>query len=285
MSDRIEMPSDFSIQIAAVEEPCPAHSHDFLELAYIRRGWTQHSLEGQSRTLTEGDFILVDFDEVHSYDVVGGGLEAVNCMFRPAAVDSALGHCRSFSELLDSCLIGVGYACGGMAGREKIFRDETGRVRDILGRLLEESSRQEIGYYPVVRALLVELIIQTVRLVRDRRQSPGQLSIAWILDEVSRDPAADHRLTRYASRFGMRPEALSRLFRQQAGLGFSEHLRRSRIQLACRLLVETGLSIPEVAEHCGYLDAKSFREAFLREMGQPPLRWKKNACRLTPFAR
>lgn len=284
MPNLLFMPADFSIEITPVTQPCPAHSHDFLELAYIRRGWTQHTLEGESRKLTEGDFILVDYGEIHSYDIVGGGLEAVNCMFRPATIDSALGHCRSFSELLDSCLIGLGYACGGMTG-QKIFRDESGRVRDILERLLDESSRQEVGYYSVVRALLVELIVQMVRLVRDKRQSPRRLTVSWILDEISRDPAACHQLSGYAARFGMRPEALSRMFSKEAGMGFQDYLRRSRIQLACRLLAETRLSIPEIAEHCGYLDAKSFREAFSREMGQPPLRWKKTAVRSSAFIR
>lgn len=284
MPEQLLMPTDFSIEIASVTSPCSAHSHDYLELAYIRKGWTQHTLEGESRKLTEGDFILVDYGEIHSYDIVGGGLEAVNCMFRPAAIDSALGHCRSFSELLDSCLIGLGYACGGMTG-QKIFRDESGQVRDILERLLKESERQEVGYYPVVRAMLVELIVQMVRLVRDQRQSPRRLTISWILDEISRDPAACHQLSGYAARFGMRPEALSRLFFKEAGIGFQEYLRRSRIQLACRLLVETRLSIPEIAENCGYLDAKSFRQAFSRETGQSPLRWKKTAGHSGTFIR
>ena len=107
--DLLKMPSDFIIQIAEVSEPCHAHQHDYLELAYIRQGWTQHTLQGESRKLTQGDFILVDDGEIHSYDIVGQNLQAINCMFRPSVIDSALGHCRKFQEVLDSCTLGMEY--------------------------------------------------------------------------------------------------------------------------------------------------------------------------------
>ena len=98
VSDCLQIPEDFSIHIAFMTSLCAMHQHDYLELAYIRRGWTQHTLEGETRTLTAGDFILVDYGEVHSYDVVGQNLEAINCMFRPVSIDSGLRNCRSFPK-------------------------------------------------------------------------------------------------------------------------------------------------------------------------------------------
>ena len=163
VSDLLKMPSDFCIQLVDVVDPCPSHQHDYLEVAYICQGWTQHTLNGKSKKLSAGDFVLVDDKEAHSYDVVGQHLKAVNCMFRPAMIDGALGHCRSFQEVLDSYTL---------------------------------------------------------------------------------------------------------------GMGFQQYLRRVRMQMACRLLVESRSLITKIAEECGYEDVKSFRAAFQKETGLPPFQWK-----------
>lgn len=217
VAETISMPTDFNIRVYPVNCALKTHSHDFLELAYIRHGWAQHTLNGNTRKLAEGDFVLVDFGEEHSYDVVGGNLEVINCLFRPSAIDASLGHCRSFGELLDSGLIGIGYAYGGLAGWEKVFRDEDGAVRRILDRMLAEMERQEIGFYPMIRALLAELIIGAMRMIRQRAPQTAGTEVQWMMEEIRRDPAAPHFLEEYAARFHMRPEALSRLFVSQAG--------------------------------------------------------------------
>lgn len=275
MAETISMPTDFNIRVYPVNCALKTHSHDFLELAYIRHGWAQHTLNGNTRKLAEGDFVLVDFGEEHSYDVVGGNLEVINCLFRPSAIDASLGHCRSFGELLDSGLIGIGYAYGGLAGWEKVFRDEDGAVRRILDRMLAEMERQEIGFYPMIRALLAELIIGAMRMIRQRAPQTAGTEVQWMMEEIRRDPAAPHFLEEYAARFHMRPEALSRLFVSQAGELFSRMLARQRMQLACRLLLETRAPIPEIAERCGYQDGKSFRETFRRFTGISPREYRK----------
>ena len=275
VSDCLQIPEDFSIHIAFMTSPCAMHQHDYLELAYIRRGWTQHTLEGETRTLTAGDFILVDYGEVHSYDVVGQNLEAINCMFRPVSVDSGLRNCRSFRELLDSWLLGMGYIMGGIPGQEKVFRDETGQVQQLLTRLLTEFQYRKLGYAPMVRALLTEILVEMARLLGARHQSVTQHSIQWMLEEIRRNPGHPHQLSQYAKQLQTRPEMLCRLFQKEVGMGFQQYLRQVRMQLACGLLQTTQNSIPQIAEQCGYEDVKSFREAFRQERGCSPLQWKK----------
>lgn len=270
MNRTLQMPGDFSIRTQAVTGFGEPHAHDFLELAYIRSGWAQHTVNGKTRRLEAGDFVLIDFGEVHSYDLAGEGLTVVNCLFQPAAVDPSLSRCRSFRTLLSSCMIGVGYACAGVGEFEKIFHDGQGRILAVLERLEEEFRCRDIGYYPLIRVLLIDLIVQTVRMIGERAPAPSGAEVSWILEELRRDPAAPHTLSGYAAQFHMRPEALSRLFRRQVGEGFAARLRRSRAELACRLLLETKDPVPEIAERCGYLDGKTFREAFRAVTGLSP---------------
>ena len=128
----------------------------------------------------------------------------------------------------------------------------------------------------MIRALLVEIIIQIARLVKNNQPTTSQISIKWILEELCKNPGADHRLISYAQRFCMRPEMLSRLFQQEVGIGFQQYLRRLRMQMACSLLSTTNHSVSEISQLCGYEGVKSFRLAFRQETGLSPLQWKKN---------
>ena len=102
------MSGTFSVHTMELPAPCPAHSHDFLEAACIRRGWTLHTVNGVTRRLEEGDVVLVDFGEVHSFDGGSADLLVTNCLFQPVLLDPSLASCRTFPALLDSCLPGLG---------------------------------------------------------------------------------------------------------------------------------------------------------------------------------
>ncbi|MGH3736801.1 MAG: helix-turn-helix transcriptional regulator, partial [Micromonosporaceae bacterium] len=61
-----------------------------------------------------------------------------------------------------------------------------------------------------------------------------------------------------------------RLFREQTGASLMATLRRLRMELAGRRLLEGDLPVGEVARACGYADARAFSTAFRRHHGQTP---------------
>ncbi|MEM9304284.1 MAG: AraC family transcriptional regulator [Pseudomonadota bacterium] len=65
-----------------------------------------------------------------------------------------------------------------------------------------------------------------------------------------------------------------RLFRTAFGLGPKQVLVRSRMTRAMNLLAWTGLSISELAPHCGYMDRTAFSRAFAATVGMAPLRFR-----------
>ncbi|MBS6859344.1 MAG: hypothetical protein DBX51_03945 [Clostridiales bacterium] len=117
-----------------------------------------------------------------------------------------------------------------------MFRDRDGRIRAFLDRMREEMEEQAVGYYPMLRVLLLDLLIQSVRLIGLQVPERPGIEVSWILEEIRRDVAAPHSLTAYARRFSMRPEALSRMFRRETGEGFAESLRRQRPPALLRML-------------------------------------------------
>ena len=75
---------------------------------------------------------------------------------------------------------------------------------------------------------------------------------------------------------------ISRRFREEMGVGFSEYLQSCRIHHACNLLRETDRSVQEIAVGVGYRDALYFSKVFRKNMGMPPSEYRK--CKFTAAA-
>ena len=63
---------------------------------------------------------------------------------------------------------------------------------------------------------------------------------------------------------------LTRIFRKEMGISPWDYLNRYRIQLACKLLTQTGLSINEIAQDTGFQDQAYFCRVFKKVKGFPP---------------
>jgi AraC-like DNA-binding protein len=68
----------------------------------------------------------------------------------------------------------------------------------------------------------------------------------------------------------MSPRAFERAFSHEDGLAPQQYLKRLRIRTACRLLVETGGSIGEIAQRCGFADQSHLTREFRRVTGLTP---------------
>lgn len=68
---------------------------------------------------------------------------------------------------------------------------------------------------------------------------------------------------------------LSRLFREELGIGFSEFLTQVRLEEAERLLADTNLSVKEIAGAVGYPDEKYFSRLFKKTTGIKPTEYRR----------
>ena len=91
------------------------------------------------------------------------------------------------------------------------------------------------------------------------------------IDEYVHDAQLEKiSLESLAMDFGISPQHLSSTFKERVGINFIEYITQRRMQLACKLLSESGNSTAEVALRCGYADATYFRKLFTRYFGISP---------------
>jgi two-component system response regulator YesN len=66
------------------------------------------------------------------------------------------------------------------------------------------------------------------------------------------------------------PYYLSRLFRKEMGISFSEYLKTVRVSIAKKLLKETAANVLEVCLEVGYQDPSYFSRVFKEKEGVNP---------------
>jgi LacI family transcriptional regulator len=78
-----------------------------------------------------------------------------------------------------------------------------------------------------------------------------------------------------AESVSMTIRTLDRRFEKSLGRSVHNEIIRMRIEQACHMLVETNLSISQIAFNLGYTELKHLTQAFKREKGIGPLAYRR----------
>ncbi|MBI3830794.1 MAG: helix-turn-helix transcriptional regulator [Planctomycetes bacterium] len=129
---------------------------------------------------------------------------------------------------------------------------------------------------PVADALLFALLTRLAKLEDQTRMMnalhPSLARAEAFLQEHLTVHVAAERLAHAAH---TSYSHLSALFRERFGCGPLRHHQNLRMELARKLLLNSYLSVDEVAQKVGYADTNYFVRVFRKTFGQPPGQWRK----------
>jgi len=96
-----------------------------------------------------------------------------------------------------------------------------------------------------------------------------------VLDYIQRYLDEELRVSVIAQQLNMSEPSFSRFFKRTTGHTFVDLTRKLRIQRACRLLLQTRLSIAEICFSVGYGNLSNFNRHFRHEMLATPSEYRK----------
>ncbi|MGP8311665.1 response regulator [Enterocloster aldenensis] len=102
--------------------------------------------------------------------------------------------------------------------------------------------------------------------------------IPYIKQYVSEN-LATASLNKIALELNLTPNYLSKLFREQMDITFTEYLIMEKMDYACRLLRNVNFKIYEVALMCGYDNPKNFVKTFRQYKGCTPQEYRKGTMK------
>jgi AraC-like DNA-binding protein len=257
--------------------------HERLELFVPLDGRTVFRMGDQQVDLRSGDLLVVDNLKLHHVvDFEGFDTRAIVLSFRPEFVYSLGSPSHDYAFLLPF------YASPERRPRILSLPAHPAAAT-ALGRLLQCAFDEADG--PLrragCRAFLLELLLDLARHVRTPevvqweflRQQQRSLRLKPLFDHVSEHYAERLTLAQAAALVGMSQPQFMKTFKKVAGTTLVSYLNHVRLAHGSRLLLETSLTVAEIASSVGFADQSYFDKRFKRAFGQTPKEFRTGGAR------
>lgn len=254
------------------------HDHAFLEFTYILNGSVKHIRDGQKNVLNAGDYLLVDFGSLHSYEAIKDQtFENLDCLFLPEFLDPILKGTSSLRKIFEHYLLHFNMQAFSHDPAHVIFHDDDGRVLSILKQMQTETERCEAGYKEMIRCCLIQILLITVRKIKDASvASTGHDISSFLTSYVAEHYMEPVTLCELADKMNYSLSYVSKQFKKDMGVSFVNYLQNYRVMQGCRLLSSTRRKITDIAENVGYHDVKFFASLVKRITGLSPTDFRRN---------
>ena len=128
----------------------------------------------------------------------------------------------------------------------------------------------------VIRSKLIEIIILTMR----KNEESKPVSTEYICDRILKY-TAEHMsekdiLKNIGRELNFSVSYLSRRFKENMGMSFTDYVQKLRIDQSMCMLGNTNKKITEIAEFCGYSDMKFFNSIFKKYVGMTPREFRQS---------
>lgn len=257
----------------------PLHRHDFVEILYMLRGQTLHTMEdGEKITLRAGEILMINCHTAHAIARCGEKDVAINLMVLPAFFDFALETLGGGSTLgrflIDALRVGekeVPYLYFRVAG----VRPIQSVMESLLLSLLQYPRGGQLLHKTAMTLLFLHLTENAEHMTLSALHKGNALAVS-LLREIHRDYQT-LRFSDFAAAHGVSPAYLSKVARAATGQSATRLLQLRRLKKARELLENTDLSVLEICAAVGYSNSSHFYRIFERDAGCSPSAYRQQA--------
>lgn len=259
------------------------HKHDFLELIYVISGRGKHIVGEAEYELSKGDLFIVNHDVPHGFFPLEEGKDepvVYNCIFMPQFLDSSLFSKSNFEDITSSFLFKSLFPDSSNALPDlKLSGSKFNEIGDLFSKMYLEYKYMNKGYYDILRAYLIELLIKTFRYMDNNEKKPSMKSSELVNKAIlymKQSYNTDIKLEDIAMKCFISKNYFSKLFKEVTGTNFSDYVQKLRIDETCSLIRNTDMKITEIAMQAGFNDIKFFYKVFKKYTNTTPGEYRKS---------
>ena len=260
---------------------CEMHDHNCIELVYVEQGSALHTIVHRNgnverNELVPNDYIFLDYKTRHSFENGTKDFAVINFLVPPTLIQPNLYAVESFDTLLKCDAIGFDCSMLTSTPYDRVFHDDTEKLHTLFKCGLEAFKSHTYGSENIIRCCAIAILTLAMQrlLLYPAMDYVKSQDISNICDYVSQHYNEHISLTAICQENFFSLPYISKKFKASCGLTFEQYLQRVRINKACKLLVDTTLSITEVANAVGYDDVKSFRHTFGKLIRRSPMEYR-----------
>ena len=245
-----------------------AHIHREVEMLYIKDGSAEISVSDRRYSVVAGELVFVNPMDVHSIKADKSSSYHQRCI----CFDSSLIMEKSLRDELTSGGVTIIEHHSAKSESTRIITE----LFDKLFESVEENSEalllESVAYVSLIFANLKRdnlLVSKTGKTKKSCfiRRTQDYLSVHFNEQISSQDISKE--LFYNQSYF-------CRLFRENYGVSFLDYLMLYRVSIAKMMLSTETVSISEIAERVGFLDASYFSRCFKKIVGTSPVEYRKS---------
>lgn len=243
----------------------PRHWHRSLEIIYVVNGSIDLWVNGETKSLKDGDIEIIHGGIPHEYQYVG---EQAGC-----SMLIAYDHLKEIYPEIDNIRF-----------VPEPSHPAYQQLTQALDTALHIYFNRDPFYNLRLRSVMYELLHTLLTYFRvEKEQVPEIFSAKYaerykkVISYINEHYHENVTLERIAQQFGYSEEHFSRSFKKYMNVGFKEYLTRIRLYYARKLVLETDLTMTDIANECGFGDAKSFIRDFKQIYEVTPLQYRFNS--------
>lgn len=246
------------------------HSHSSCEIMYVTKGYCLIYVNDQEFTLKEQQFIFLSANVPHRLSISEGS---------PCSILNLEFSCRHTQ---------TGICLSGLHGESPAFSsfcrypedffigNDTGHLgyslKDLISQLqsripLRNKVQNLADIYTadqrcLIRLLFLRMMLELSRCVLDHNKNTGMFYLKRARDYISSHLTEEIRIPVLAEHAGINKSYLQSLFSKHMNCTITDYINQKRLEHAAFLLVNSSLSVTDVAFQSGYNSRQHFGSTF-----------------------
>ena len=243
------------------------HTHDFIEIVYVRSGRAVEHIGSETYEVCRGDLLFINYGCTHKFVPIEN-FSYTNICFRPEVLGDgiitpenafALLQLTAFDEIRQEEESGV--VSFAAAEREEI--------EALLSVMLTEYEKKQQSWQTVLKSYMNILLVRILRRMTAGQGEAAEMAGVWqqLSDYIDRNLGGELTLSALAGQCFYNPSYFSRAFKEKFGMTLTYYITERKIGQAAVLARDMSLSAEQIAERLGYSGKAALSRAFQKVKG------------------
>lgn len=262
----IEKGSTVHIFTSTGTEPMPTHTHDFIEIVYVREGSATETVNDATYEIRRGDFTFINYGATHAF-VPHGSFSYTNICFAPEMLGDAITPENAFALLQLTAFDEMRRE--GESGVVSFAATEREEIETMLIAMQSEYEKKHQSWQTVLKSYMNILLVRILRRMTMGQENALEAVGVWqeLSDYIDSHLGGELTLSALAAKCFYNPSYFSRAFKEKFGMTLTDYIARRKVEQAATLARRWELSSEEIAERCGFSGKSALYRAFLRVKG------------------
>ncbi len=268
------------ISVLFREEPffqAPFHSHPELELVYVKESFGKRIIGNSVTNFESGDMVFLGSDiphvwlndEIYYQNINKLKAKAIVVYFNKDIFGTAfyeLKEAKKINSLFENAKKGLAI---------------TGKTNKLIAKKLEQLVEKQnfeviLGLFEILSILSETSDVNFINTesYTTSLDSYKKDRLTDVYQYIKENYKKEISLDEVAQIASLTPTSFCRMFKSKTKKNFIEYLNEIRISNACKLLIETDMSVSEIAYECGYKTVSNFNKLFKKNTKNTPKEYK-----------